>query len=812
NGPVIANVQINPIYYGNANYQAEMNAYYKGVAGSSYITWLSEYNTPTQTIGAGTFGSSYVEPSPAAKGTLDDAKNIQPYLRSLVSKGVIKPSANAYFPIHFAPGYTITMQGSASCSVFCAYHGTIDVSDISSTKYLYYGVMPDQGGSCAGGCGTSSAMVNNLRSVSSHELVEAITDPAVGLDVLSWYNDQSGEIGDLCNGKQTTIKGTDGASYTSQQQWDDKANVAIMKLPAILADVAAAVAALNTTTATLLLLSTIATVTAVAHASARRKYKQLPGPRGIPILGNLLQVDTSRQHVQFLDFHKKYGPMFRLNIGDVKIVVISDPEVACELLVRRSEIYSSRRSAQVANAIMSKGQRMVLMEYDEEWKHARKALHTILSSSFAKTMRSTQDLESMVLINDLLNHHESYAKAPRTAGNTGHWFAYVRRFTTSIVLNMSYGRRVGRVFDNPDVDRVYEAMEAFVLAARPGAYLADALDFVAALPDWAAPWRADLRRMHEKEMELWGGLLERCKKELEEGTARECFVRNILIARRDAVGGDDEKFGNWVDKGLKEGKMTDLFLAYNAATVLEAGSDTTASTICNFILAMIEYPHVLKKAHEEIDRVVGPDRLPEFSDEPNLPYIRAIVKEILRRRPPTILGVPHVASRDDVYDDVLIEKGTLVIGNIWAMHMDPKLYPNPMEFNPDRFLSHSRSAADLMAQSNPAERDHYAYGFGRRACQGVHLAESSLFIVLARICWAFDVLPGVDEATGKAAEGLTLNEEERFSEGFVSHPKEFPARFLVRDEGKKKIIKEAFAVAQEKWAEMGLEGDEREIE
>jgi hypothetical protein len=102
------------------------------------------------------------------------------------------------------------------------------VSDISSTKYLYYGVIPDQGGNCQGGCGTSSSMFDNLCSVSSHELIEAVTDPAVGLagDIgypLAWYDSDNGEIGDICNAEQGSIRGSDGKTYTIQREWSNAA-------------------------------------------------------------------------------------------------------------------------------------------------------------------------------------------------------------------------------------------------------------------------------------------------------------------------------------------------------------------------------------------------------------------------------------------------------------------------------------------------------------------------------------------------------------------------------------------------------------
>jgi cytochrome P450 len=107
--------------------------------------------------------------------------------------------------------------------------------------------------------------------------------------------------------------------------------------------------------------------------------------------------------------------------------------------------------------------------------------------------------------------------------------------------------------------------------------------------------------------------------------------------------------------------------------LLEGGSDTT---LYAFVQAMMVWPEVQKKAQEEIDRVVGPNRLPEVDDYPNLPYIRCCVKETLRWMPTVILGVPHSVIQDDTYNGWVIPKGATIINNVW--------YVKPLHFIPIR--------------------------------------------------------------------------------------------------------------------------------
>ncbi|KAJ3091251.1 hypothetical protein HK100_007222, partial [Physocladia obscura] len=235
-GPVISNVTVQPLWYKSTpTYASNILSFYKGVTGSKWIALLAQYNEAKYpgTLGSGTSASTAITipaVSTSNPSSFDDT-NIQSLLTSLVASKTIVPTAHTYFPIHFPSGYTITESGSTSCVDFCAYHGTIDISSTTNNngqQYLYYGVLPDQGGSCAGGCGSNSQTVNNLFSVSSHELAEAITDAAVGVATvvgspLAWYNTNNGEIGDICNAEQSTTVGRDGVTYVVQKIWSNSA-------------------------------------------------------------------------------------------------------------------------------------------------------------------------------------------------------------------------------------------------------------------------------------------------------------------------------------------------------------------------------------------------------------------------------------------------------------------------------------------------------------------------------------------------------------------------------------------------------------
>ena len=179
-----------------------------------------------------------------------------------------------------------------------------------------------------------------------------------------------------------------------------------------------------------------------------------------------------------------------------------------------------------------------------------------------------------------------------------------------------------------------------------------------------------------------------------------------------------------------------LGLISHSVTLLSvAGTDTTATAMAWWTLAIVAYPETQARAHAELDAVVGRSRLPTFADYPHLPYIRAMAKEVLRWRPVGPLGLPHRSIEDDWYEGMFIPKGTICIPNVWNMNHDPEIYGESVEqFDPARYLDAKMDAAPSL--SDTAEEGRVAFGFGRRQCVGRHLANNLLFIEMATVLWA----------------------------------------------------------------------------
>ena len=159
---------------------------------------------------------------------------------------------------------------------------------------------------------------------------------------------------------------------------------------------------------------------------------------------------------------------------------------------------------------------------------------------------------------------------------------------------------------------------------------------------------------------------------------------------------------------------------------------------------MVAFPEVQRRAQAELDTVVGRDRLPTFADAPHLPYISAVIKEVLRWRPAVPLGVPHAAEEDDWYEGMFIPKGTVCISNTWHCNHDHAVFGEDAdEFRPERHLDERGELMSGPVETNQA--GHATFGFGRRICVGKELVSNTLFISVARMLWSANFERARDE-------------------------------------------------------------------
>ncbi|KAI1851131.1 hypothetical protein JX266_003796 [Neoarthrinium moseri] len=479
-----------------------------------------------------------------------------------------------------------------------------------------------------------------------------------------------------------------------------------------------------------------------------------PGPPTLPILGNIHLLPKEKGHLQFQKWAEEYGPVYSLMLGTKVMIVLSSDQAIKDLLDKRSNIYSSRPEMYLGQ-IISGGFRMLLMEYGETWRMIRKIVHNNLNIKASRTYVPYQDLENKAMLMGFLQTPNLFVD-------------HIRRYTNSLTTQMIFGFRTTSI-DDPKLKQLFHGFEKFCeVTGTQTAALLDVFPFLRYLPDALLPMRRYAKELHNKEYDLYVGHYLDTKKKLRDGRAKPCFCVDLVKAQ------DEEGF-------------SDGIAGYVSGSLLEAGSDTTSATLVGFVQALMIFPGVVQAAQAELDTICG-ERLPDLNDLPNLPYIRGCMKESMRWMPTDILGVPHAVIRDDEYMGYKIPKGAGVMWNVWAVANDSRRHPNPREFDPTRWANDHQTSAEAASNSDATKRDHFVFGAGRRLCQGMHIADRSLFLAISRLLWAFDFRRPVDETGQEIVPDMA-----DLTEGLFVVPKPFKAIITPRNTAKAECIRHEWA-------------------
>ncbi|KIK57867.1 hypothetical protein GYMLUDRAFT_736512 [Collybiopsis luxurians FD-317 M1] len=546
--------------------------------------------------------------------------------------------------------------------------------------------------------------------------------------------------------------------------------------------------------------------------SKRRSNHPLPpGPPGLPLVGNVLNAPSSFEWVKYAEWAKEYdSELIFLRVFGTGMLALSSREDAEELLEKRSAIYSNRYTLYIIISkipslpmmlfyrpsipmmdIIGNSEVVVpVMPYCEHWKECRKLFHREVEAKTAlhrpREIAATRRLMKSLCDSEGKNVSSSI------------WTLW----SSDVVLSLAYGIEVLPEND-PFVKIANEAANSFAMAGQPGSFLVNTLPVLRHIPAWlpgagfqrkAAQWRKSIYALAEVPFDTV-----RARLALGHDVQSSIASRMIPTLNND----NPETF-----------EKASTTLCHALANIFAAGPDI-AVAMETFLLAMVTYPSVAKDAQNAIDRAIQSTAFPTFEDitDQKIPYLDALVSEVLRWNPVAPLAMPHATTADDVYKGYFIPKGTIVMPNVWSMLRDEKVYgARTEEFNPGRFLieiAEYEGEKRRVVINTDVPYPEVAFGFGRRKCAGrcmwcfffffsegpcpcnaftcsfTVMAREVLSFAIASVLWGFDIRKATND------KGEVLEPSGKYISGAVCRPEPFECVFKVRSSHVRQLLLES---------------------
>ncbi|KAK9103251.1 hypothetical protein Sjap_020505 [Stephania japonica] len=448
------------------------------------------------------------------------------------------------------------------------------------------------------------------------------------------------------------------------------------------------------------------------HSKSRKPHnlRYPPGPRGLPLVGHLPFLDP-QLHTYFANLATTYGPIYKLKLGNKLGVVVTSPSLAREILRDNDVTFANHDVPLVARVVAYGGSDVVWTPYGPEWRMLRRVcVRDMLNNASLDAVYALRKREVKRMVKAI----HCRIGSPTNLGE--------ELFLTilNVITNMLWGGSCGGGGGDERLASLGAEFRVVVgeiteLLGKP-----NLSDFFPSLA------RFDLQGL-ERDMKvlflrfdrIFDTMIEQRLKSMEGGSVgQECkdFLHTLLQLKNEGQGK--------VPFTMEHLKA--LFM-----DMVVGGTDTTANTLEWAMAELMNKPETMSKAQEELDIVVGKDCEVEEFHLPKLQYLQAVVKEALRLRPGVPLLVPHCPSSSCNIGGYLIPKGARVFLNVWAMHRDPSIWDNPLEFNPERFMN---STCDY----NGNYFNYLPFGSGRRICAGIPMAEKMLMYGLATLLHLFD--------------------------------------------------------------------------
>ncbi|GLJ27040.1 hypothetical protein SUGI_0530190 [Cryptomeria japonica] len=449
-----------------------------------------------------------------------------------------------------------------------------------------------------------------------------------------------------------------------------------------------------------------------------KRYRLPPGPRALPVVGNLLDIGAVRFRC-FYDWSKQYGPIISVWFGSTLNVIVSNTELAKEVLKEHDQQLADRPRSRSAEKFSRNGQDLIWADYGAHYVKVRKVCTLeLFTPKRLEALRAVREDEVAAMVESIFKD-----QGPGKA-------LVVKKYLSAVAFNNITRIAFGKRFVNEEGKMDPQGVE-FKEIVGTGLKLGASLTMAEHIPylRWMFPLEEGAFAKHGARRDrLTKAIMEEHTLARQKSGAKQHFVDALLTLQ--------EKYD------LSEDTIIGLLW-----DMITAGMDTTAITVEWAMAELVRNPRVQQKVQEELDRVIGQDRVINETDFSNLPYLQCLTKEALRLHPPTPLMLPHKATENVKIGGYDIPKGSNVQVNVWAIARDPALWKDPLAFRPERFLEEDVDIKGHDYRLLP-------FGAGRRVCPGaqlgIYLVQSMLVHLLHHFTWT--------PPEGMKAEDIDLTE------------------------------------------------------
>ncbi|KAF6837196.1 cytochrome P450 [Colletotrichum plurivorum] len=503
------------------------------------------------------------------------------------------------------------------------------------------------------------------------------------------------------------------------------------------------------------------TATAQGGKTAK-KPARFPGPKQYPIVGRVHDLPKFAMWLKFKEWADEFGPIYQTSMLGQKFIIISDEEMAQDLLIKNGNNFAGRPQIRALIDHKLGPAYSALMDRHDIWKFQRKWVHAAMAAAHQQHFYGHIESEVKRWLVTLILDPEKFH------GNT-------RELTGRIISRLAWDdARQGKAYGDSAIETLTQMSVSgpVVNTLTPLWHLADLVRY--------NPWRSyEVNR--EKNQRAW-------------------WLRSFRLAKARYRKGElptDTWTYRYFEQLQKAGNETlvqsdkdEDFAACMLGFQCLVGVVTISGPMQFFLMCMALHPEWLQKCQEEIDRVCG-DRMPTRDDFAELPTVRACLKETLRWRSGVPLGVPHQCETDSEFKGVKIEKGTIILACEWNINRVREKYPDPDHYRPDRYLDPSFPTYQEPLSRYPNFRDGvgmHTFGWGRRTCLGQNLVDDEMFVAGAAVCWAFDMGLKKCPATGK---DVTFDTQATNS-NVILEPLPFPMQFKIRSPERAKAVLDGY--------------------